>query len=177
MAIGCNLVDLMDLPTAKRQIVRLVLRETMMTHADLCRSVEHLLAADRDAVAVLLQDLISSQWLVGFSKDGQTVYRVNLVRKSAANTQAFWNKLGVDPTTAQLPRYALANEGNDMLRGGKRILPNAIWESLESDAQISRDALLKSIGGRKKPRGEDGSERTRALRKRLFDALDSISDN
>lgn len=177
MASGCNLVDLMDLPTAKRQIVRLVLRETMMTHADLCRDVEQMLALDRNSVARLLEDLIASQWLVGFSKEGKTVYRVNLVRKSAANTQAFWNKLGVDPSTAQLPRYAMANEGNAMLRGGKRILPNAIWECLESDSQISRDTLLQSIGGRKKPRGEDGSERTRALRKRLFDALDAISDN
>ena len=177
MASGCNLVDLMDLPTAKRQIVRLVLRETMMTHADLCRSVARMLTLDPGAVDRLLDDMISSEWLVGFFKDGYTVYRVNLVRKSAANTQAFWNKLGVDPTTAQLPRYALTNEGTAMLRGGKRILPNAIWDSLESDAQISRETLLKSIGGRRKPRGEDGSERTRALRKRLFDALDAISDN
>ena len=177
MASGCNLVDLMDLPTAKRQIVRLVLRETMMTHDELCRSVERLLDVDSAAVALLLEDLITNQWLVGFSKDDYTVYRVNLVRRSAAHTQAFWSKLGVDPTTAQVSRHASANEGKAMLRGGKRILPNAIWESLESDAQISRDTLLKSIGGRKKPRGEDGSERTRALRKRLFDALDAISDS
>ncbi len=168
--MSCNLVDLMELSSAQRQIVRLILRETMMTYDDLCISVQELQHIDQHEVDRLLTDLTSHQWLVSLLRDQVRVYRVNLIRRGAKQNQAFWTRLGVD-TEMRSDEI----EGRAMMRGGKRTLPSAIWDTIESDSPLSRDVLLASIRGRTRVIKEPTSEFGRTLRRRVLDALDSIS--
>ncbi len=168
--VGCNLVDLMELSSAQRQVVRLILRETMMSYDDLCVSVAELQHIDQAEVDSLITDLTSHRWIVSLLKDQEIVYRVNLVRRAAKQNQAFWDRLGVEASTVQEE-----TEDRSMIRGGKRTLPSAIWDSIEGDQPISRELLLSAIRGRKREPKVTSSEFGRALRKRVLDALDAIS--
>lgn len=168
--MSCNLVDLMELSSAQRQVVRLILRQTMMKYEDLCLSIQELQHIDRAEVDALLNELTTHEWIVALLKDKERVYRVNLVRRAAKQNQAFWSRLGVDTNVIE-------NETEDrsMMRGGKRTLPSAIWDTLESEKTLSREVLLSAIRGRKREVKETSSEVGRALRKRVLEALDAIS--
>ncbi|MBE2270511.1 MAG: hypothetical protein IAE80_19900 [Anaerolinea sp.] len=167
---GCNLVDLMELSSAKRQIVRLILRETTVTDADLAVCVRELQNISQAEAEALLAALTAEGWLVRLARGNETIYRVNLVRKSGEHNQAFWSRLGIDQT-----EITGSADDRSMMRGGKRTLPGAIWDSLESDQPFSRDTLIDAIRQRKSERKESASELGRALRKRVLDALDAIA--
>lgn len=168
--MSCNLVDLMELSSAQRQIVRLILRETMMAYDDLCLSIQELQHIDQAEVDALISELTAHQWIVALLKDHETVYRVNLVRRAAKQNQAFWDRLGVEASpNGEEP------EDRSMVRGGKRTLPPAIWETIENDQPLSRETLLDAIRGRKRAPKEATSEFGRALRRRVLDALDAIA--
>ncbi len=168
--MSCNLVDLMELSPAQRQVVRLILRETMMTYDDLCLSLRELRLVAPQDVDPLLADLAAHEWIVSLLHDQVRVYRVNLVRRGAKQNQAFWTRLGVDNASAP-------DDTNQrtMMRGGKRTLPPAIWDTIERDVPLTREALLASIRGRSRASKEPTSEFGRALRKRVLNALDAIS--
>ena len=59
--MSCNLVDLMELSPAQRQVVRLILRETMMTYDDLCLSLQELRLVAPQDVDPLLADLAAHE--------------------------------------------------------------------------------------------------------------------
>jgi predicted transcriptional regulator len=168
--MSCNLVDLMELSSAQRQIVRLILRETMMTYDDLCVSIQELQHIDQREVDALLGELTEHEWIVSLLKNQETVYRVNLVRRASKQNQSFWTRLGVEASSVSED-----SEDRSMIRGGKRKLPPAIWETLENDQPLSRAALLEAIRGRRREPREATSEFGRALRKRVLEALDAIA--
>lgn len=170
---GCNLVDLMDLSTVQRQIIRQILRKTTLTYEALSESLRAAYGLAQAEIDAGIADLTEKQWIAAYALGADSVYRVNLIRRSAAHNQAFWNRLGVDPSALN----SSANEADDRstLSGGKRTLPAVIWESLEGEQPLSRDSLRDVLRQSRTARKEPSSELGRALRKRVYDALNAVA--
>jgi hypothetical protein len=148
----------------------------MMTYEELCRVISAENFCDFAALNALIDDLTRSRWVVRFRRDGEIVYRVNFVRKNGTHNESFWNRLGLEHDSAHSPDEAASDE-RGMRRGGKRTLPKAIWDTLEQNQRFSRDSLFSKIVDGEAHVEEHVSDRTRVLRKRLYDALDAISDD
>ena len=94
---GISAGDIAQLPPALRKIMRLMLREIDMTHADICAAMEAMPAADRLDRAALdqaIETLTQQNWLIRRGEGDRTNYTVNLRRKAGSSLgQSFWSAL------------------------------------------------------------------------------------
>ncbi len=134
MASGFNVVDFMDLPPVERCIVRLVLRESMMTYLELVDAVATLPAdhqMDRQTFDSALNHLTFNDWLLSQRHGPQTVYRVNTLQKTPTQRQGLLDNLDLEPF--ETPELRLTLENTDQVaptNRGKRVLPAHIWDCL-----------------------------------------------
>ena len=95
---GISALELRDLPSNLRKIMRLMLREVVMKYTDLVIVVDAMPAADRMSHADLdsaLATLVEQNWLVRYGDGEFTSYKVNLRRKAGSQLdQDVWNTLG-----------------------------------------------------------------------------------
>jgi hypothetical protein len=93
---GLSVLDLAALPPAWRRLMRLMLREGEMTHAEICEAVEAMSEAERLSRAELEEalDLLSKNlWLIRMGEERIT-YRPNLRRKAGSKlAQSIWASL------------------------------------------------------------------------------------
>jgi hypothetical protein len=143
---GFNVVDFMDLPPLERGIVRLVLRDITLSHTRLLQVVTHERNIDAASVEDALDHLTLMQWLICQGSGQNKFYRVNTRQKiGSTNAQCIWDDLDLDgikmPGTPQIsmggadtavaaPESALTAKS-----GGKRHLPQQIWDRLDSSAK------------------------------------------
>ncbi|HUS15407.1 MAG TPA: hypothetical protein VM536_10370 [Chloroflexia bacterium] len=83
---GLSTLRLVDLPPVPRRIVRLMLRTSEMTHAELREAVAELPADERISDAQLeehLDALCLQRWVIQTGSGEATTYKVNLQRKAA----------------------------------------------------------------------------------------------
>ena len=94
---GITALDLAGLPPALRKIMRLMLRELQLDHAQLSAAMAALPDAEklqdkelREALEVLTQQA----WLIRIGQDEKAIYKVNLRRKAGSGlTSGIWNDL------------------------------------------------------------------------------------
>ena len=95
---GISALELRDLPSNLRKIMRLMLREVVMKYTDLVVAVDALPVADRMSHAELdsaLATLVEQNWLVRYGDGEFTSFKVNLRRKAGSQLdQDVWNTLG-----------------------------------------------------------------------------------
>ena len=132
MASGFNIVDYMDLTSTERQIVRLVLRQQTMTYPQLREAFgkRHMDQAKLDNA---LNHLTHMRWLIPQMNGRQVVYRVNSLGRINNTNPGFLDSLDLEDI--QMPESLRLqpdpkNPALPVRRGGKRVLPNHIWESL-----------------------------------------------
>ncbi len=94
---GITALDLADLPTALRRIMRLMLRELQLGYPDITNAVAALPAAEQLAPKDLdeaLETLTQQAWLIRLGEGEKAIYKVNLRRKSGSNlASGVWNTL------------------------------------------------------------------------------------
>lgn len=81
---GITVLDLADLPSALRKVMRLMLRQVQMTYLQLCEAMDQLPADERMTRAHLdeaLQKLAEQAWLIQIGEGERAIYKVNLRRK------------------------------------------------------------------------------------------------
>ena len=101
---GISPLDLASLPPRLRKIMRMMLREIEMTHAQLREATAELPEADRltDAELVEALDSLTKQsWLIKLGQDDVVTYKVNLKRKGPSSlASGIWatleDKMGSD---------------------------------------------------------------------------------
>ncbi len=132
MNTGFNLVDFMDLPSIERCVVRLVLRQAPISYPQL-RSAVSEQKLDDSKLNAALDHLMGIHWLIRQTRDQQVFYRVNSGEKSGSQNPEFWETLELD-TIPQPASFSLqADPENNALfvqRGGKRKLPQQIWDCI-----------------------------------------------
>lgn len=173
-----SLLDLMDLPAPLRRIVRIVLREITMTYSQILGALDKLPDAqrlDRQTTDTALDELTQMRLLIRFFRNHEASYRVNLShRQPRAADETLWQKAdfaAIDRADQQWqPAFQAASaEGASdmgelvMRRGGKRILPSAIWDSLDDKPKDPADTAD----------GEKSAGRNN-LRNKLFGALEDL---
>ena len=158
MPPSTHLMDLIDLPTQQRQIVQLLLRNGTMLETDLHDAL-NLLAGEAVTDGVLeaeLNALSDAGWLLRDSCADEARCRLRALPRTRKHMDDVWERIdqpGVDqnwrvrmpsaPSTPSAQKRAgalfdalAAKESTTkteglMQRGGKRTLPNAIWDKLE----------------------------------------------
>jgi hypothetical protein len=94
---GITALDLADLPAPLRKIMRLMLRELQLSHAQLQEAVAALPEAERIPAAELdrsLAMLTDQAWLIRTGRDEKAIYKVNLRRKAGSGLAGgVWNSL------------------------------------------------------------------------------------
>ena len=120
MTGGFNLVDLMNLPTFERSIMRLALRKVTMTYPQL-REVAIERHMNQEKLDEALAHLLKIHWLIRQVNNQQVVYRVNVISKKTAVRQ----ESGDNPDRNQ---QGTETDFLTMQRGGKRLLPAQIWD-------------------------------------------------
>ena len=87
---GIDPLDLAELPSSLRKLVKHMLREVEATFENLAEAAQALPGGDsltKDELAEALAALTKQGWLISLGEEGNMRYRVNLRRK-AANTLA-----------------------------------------------------------------------------------------
>lgn len=94
---GITVLDLADLPSALRKVMRLMLRQVQMTYLQLCEAMDQLPADERMTRAHLdeaLQKLAEQAWLIQIGEGERAIYKVNLRRKPGSKLGAgIWEAL------------------------------------------------------------------------------------
>ena len=94
---GISALEIADLPPSLRKIMRLMLREVEMSHADLCAHVHDLPEKDRLEMVELnqaLEELVKQGWLIRRGEGKGLNYSVNLKRKPGSTlTSNIWGDL------------------------------------------------------------------------------------
>jgi len=94
---GISAWDLAQLPSAQRQIIRLILREVQMAYPELTRAIASLPGERRFGQSELdeaLARLIKQAWLIRLGQGPLITYRVNLRRKAGSRLGAsIWERL------------------------------------------------------------------------------------
>lgn len=137
MAHGFNVVDFMSLQPVERRIMRMVLREISMTYPQLRDAITTTEMIDEVKLAATLDDLTRNQWLSQHTNDHQIHYRVSSLQRTSSQNDTFWNALELDSIdrawTLQLQPQTRKNTMTPR-SGGKRQLPDCIWDCLSDDA-------------------------------------------
>jgi hypothetical protein len=123
---GLNLFDLLELSPLHRQVVRLLLREELLSEAALFAGFPD---DSPEAVRRVLNDLVKFEWLQCRENQnaGETsVYHLHLERMpSSESLPSLWEKV---EALSQRPAPDL---DLGVQRGGKRKLPKQIWDKLD----------------------------------------------
>jgi hypothetical protein len=123
---GLNIFDLLELSPLHRQVVRLLLREKLLSEAALFAAFPD---DSPEAVRRVLNDLVKFEWLqCGESQTSgeMPVYHLHLERiPSSESLPSLWEKV---EALSQRPAPDL---DLGLQRGGKRKLPNHIWDKLD----------------------------------------------
>jgi hypothetical protein len=94
---GITVLDLADLPSALRNVMRLMLRQVQMTYLQLCEAMDQLPADERMPRAHLdeaLQKLAEQAWLIRIGEGERAIYKVNLRRKPGSKLgESIWENL------------------------------------------------------------------------------------
>jgi hypothetical protein len=146
MSGGFNVVDFMDLPPLERGIVRLVLRDIAINHGRLSQIVTRERNIDQASLNDALDHLTLMQWLICQGNGQNKFYRVNTRQKiGSANAQCIWDDLDLDgikiPGTPQISMSGadaplpVADTTLTAKSGGKRHLPQQIWDRLDTSAK------------------------------------------
>jgi hypothetical protein len=172
MSGGFNVVDFMDLPPLERGIVRLVLRDITISHARLSQVVTRERNLDQASLNEALDHLTLIQWLICQGNGQNKFYRVNTRQKLGnAGTLCIWDDLDFDGITVPgTPQISMGGEDASLTAadttltaksGGKRHLPQQIWDRLDTSAN---DAPKESPAAKPARRpslfdklGDDGS--------------------
>lgn len=137
MTHGFNVVDFMSLQPVERRIMRMVLREISMTYPDLRDAITTSEMIDEEKLTATLDHLTRNQWLSQHTNDHQTHYRVNSLQRTSSQNDTFWNALELDSLdrawSLQLQPQTRKNSVTTR-SGGKRQLPDCIWDCLSEDA-------------------------------------------
>jgi hypothetical protein len=94
---GITPLDLVDLPSQLRKLMRFMLREVEMTRADLAeaiQSMEDAIQLNEEELEKSLSVLVKQSWLIALGEGNRIRYRVNLRRKKASDlASSIWNAL------------------------------------------------------------------------------------
>ena len=134
MTHGFNVVDFMSLPPVERQIMRAVLREISMTYSQLRDAIPTDII-DEGKLTATLDHLTQNHWLSQHMNGQQTHYRVSSLQRTSSHNDTFWNNLELD-SIDQVWSLQLQPRKNilSVRSGGKRQLPQRIWDRLTEDA-------------------------------------------
>jgi len=95
---GISAIEIADLPSPLRKIMRLMLREVELSYPDLREAVEAMPAKDRMSKPELdqaLEVLTRQFWLIRRGEGERVTYQVNLRRKAGSKLAAgVWSALG-----------------------------------------------------------------------------------
>jgi hypothetical protein len=95
---GISTLDLADLPSPLRKLMRLMLREVELSYQELCEATDKMPQDDRLSRAELdqaLETLSKNNWLIRRGEGEMTSYKVNLRRKASSKlSQNIWSALG-----------------------------------------------------------------------------------
>jgi len=90
---GISVLDIVDLPTSLRKIMRFVLRKTKLayTYSEIAAEMK---GFDRQELDQTLAALVKQDWLIRFGEDENATYKVNLSRKRGSALGAnFWSAI------------------------------------------------------------------------------------
>lgn len=94
---GISPLELADLPSDLRKIMRLMLREVVIKYSDLCVAVEAMPEKNRlnqTELDMALSKLVEQNWLIAAGEGEFLSYRVNLRRKAGSSLdQDIWAAL------------------------------------------------------------------------------------
>jgi len=94
---GITALDLADLPTALRKIMRLMLRELQLSYPQLTETIASIPKEDRLPLNELdeaLEVLTHQSWLIRIGTGDKAIYKVNLRRKVGSNiAKGVWTSL------------------------------------------------------------------------------------
>lgn len=94
---GISVLDLADLPHSLRKIMRLMLRHTRMSYAQLNEAIEQMPEDERLSQADLdaaLNKLSDQAWLIQIGAGERAVYKVNLRHKAGSQlSETIWQNL------------------------------------------------------------------------------------
>jgi len=88
---GVSVLDIVDLPTPLRKIMRFVLRKTKLayTYSEIAAEMKEF---DKQELDQTLAALVKQDWLIRFGEDESATYKVNLSRKRGSALGAnFWS--------------------------------------------------------------------------------------
>jgi hypothetical protein len=192
----------MELSPLQRRVIQLLLRRGTTLESELRRLIrmlpdgDHLSPVEFDT---LLDVLEHAGWLIKKTDGDEPRYRVQFAQKTPRSSTTIWDRLKLDnlrqrwqirltslgetaqartPPPPDTPGDEPAKEDLLMRRGGKRALPQAIWDRLEetpsgetaaSDTETKpRSAgLLDALNQPKEKPSSDKQD----IRKKLWDAL------
>ena len=114
---GISAIELADLPSNLRKIMRMMLRETAMKYPDIAKVIQAMPEAQRLSKPELdesLDTLVKQNWLARTGEGDMMTYRVNLRRKSGSSLDKdIWSALDSrivttkdEPGTPQQPPIA-----------------------------------------------------------------------
>ncbi len=94
---GITPLDLAELPSALRRIMRLMLREVQLNYSALCEAVDIMPEKERltrEELQQALSTLTEQFWLIRIGEGEKAIYKVNLRRKAGSNLAAgIWSAL------------------------------------------------------------------------------------
>jgi hypothetical protein len=94
---GITALDLADLPASLRKVMRLMLRELQLSHAQLQEAVAALPEAERlppAEVDQVLEVLTRQSWLIRIGQAEKAIYKVNLRKKAGSGLAGgVWDNL------------------------------------------------------------------------------------
>lgn len=137
MAHGFNVVDFMNLQPVERRIMRMVLREISVSYPQLRDAITTSEVIDEPKLMATLDQLTENQWLRQHYNGQHIHYRVSSLQRTSSQNENFWNALELDSLNqAWSPQLQVQpKRNNPMLRsGGKRQLPDCIWDCLSEDS-------------------------------------------
>jgi len=103
---GISPLEIAELPSNLRKVMRLMLREVVMKYSDITTAVEAMPSGsrlERQELDASLKTLVEQNWLSRYGEGELMSYRVNLRRKSGS-------KLGADIWGALQDRIATGEE-------------------------------------------------------------------
>jgi hypothetical protein len=125
MKSGLNLYDLLELSPVHRQVVRVLLREKLLSEAEIRTLFPDL---PPDKLGSVLQELVQLRWVQCDDSDIRR-YRLEFAfTPSPDDTPSLWEK--IEALRRPVPREGYERDIR-LQRGGKRKLPRQIWDKLD----------------------------------------------
>jgi hypothetical protein len=174
MSDGIRLLDLAELPSPWRTVLRLVMREISMSHEALWQAVCALPDQERldpATLAEVLDALCSRDWLMVSGDGAERVYRVSLSRRGGTKnlSNSIWNALGEAEASAPArPRRGMSGGLLGRLDDDAPAPERRAAHTLSSD--LWSDPPKADEKAEKKP-DDIAPEPRRTPRKSLWDSL------